>query len=73
MSLIQISFGALTAKSMTASAAAATEETCVSEAEGAAIKATLMPDLANGLGDKCMAHLPANAYLVRNGKALASR
>lgn len=73
MSLIQMSLAVLTAASLTASAAAATKETCVSEAEGAAIMATLMPDLINGLGDKCVAHLPANAYLVQNGKALAAR
>jgi hypothetical protein len=59
--------------SLGASAAAAPKENCISEAEGAAIMAVLMPDLISGLGDKCGAHLPAGAYLLLSGKALAGR
>ena len=73
MSLFKTSVALFTALSLTASAAAATKEECVTEAEGAAIMASLMPDLINGISDKCVAHLPANAYLVQNGKALAAR
>lgn len=73
MRLFKTSVALFTAVSLTASAAAATQENCVSEAEGAAIMAALMPDLIKGLGDKCGAHLPANAYLVQNGKALSAR
>lgn len=63
----------LAAASLTASAAAATKESCVSEAEGAAIMASIMPDLIAGLGEKCLAHLPADSYLALNGKVLAAR
>ena len=73
MSLFQTSIALLAAGSLTASAAAATAENCVTEAEGAAIMASLMPDLISGLSDKCAAHLPANSYLAQNGKALADR
>lgn len=73
MSLFRISVALLATVSLAASAAAAPKEECVTEAEGAAIMAALMPDLINGLGDKCAAHLPANSYLVQNGKVLAAR
>ena len=63
----------LAAASLTASAAAAAPKECVTEAEGAAIMASIMPDLINGLGEKCAAHLPANAYLAQHAKALAER
>ena len=73
MSRLQMFLAVFGALSLTTSATAAATETCVSEAEGAAIMAVLMPDLIQGLGDKCVAHLPADAYLVQNGKALAAR
>jgi hypothetical protein len=73
MSLFKFSAALLATMSMTASAAAATRQNCVTEAEGAAIMAAMMPDLIDGLRDKCGAHLPANAYLMENGQALAAR
>jgi hypothetical protein len=73
MSLLKSSVGLFAAASLAASAAAVPKENCVSEAEGAAIMAALMPDLITGLGDKCGAHLPTSAYLIQNGKALAAR
>ncbi len=73
MRLFKTIVALFTAVSVSASAAAAAKKDCVTEAEGAAIMAALMPDLITGLGDKCAAHLPSNAYLVQNGKALAER
>lgn len=72
MSMLRTSIALLAVVSMSSSAIAA-EKDCVTEAEGSAIMASLMPDLINGLSDKCEAHLPANAYLVRNAKALSDR
>ena len=73
MGLFKISVALLATLSLTAPAVAAAKEDCVTEAEGAAIMAAMMPDLITGLGNKCAAHLPANSYLVQNGKALADR
>ena len=73
MTLFRTCAAILSAASLSASAVAAAPKECVSEAEGAAIMASLMPDLIKGLGDKCAPHLPANAYLVQNGKALSDR
>lgn len=72
MSLFRCSVALVSAMSLTASAAAAGDN-CVSEAEGAAIMAAMMPDLINGLGKKCGAHLPNSAYLVQKGAALSAR
>ena len=73
MSLLRTSTAILAATSVLTSASAATSEPCVTETEGAAIMASMMPDLINGLGEKCLAHLPANSFLVQNGKTLAAR
>ena len=73
MGLIKTSAALALAVSMTASATAATKSNCVTEAESAAIFASLMPDMIDGLRDKCAAHLPANAFLVVNGNLLVDR
>lgn len=73
MGLIKSSAALLLAMSLTVPAMAADKTECVTEAESAAIFASLMPDLIDGLRDKCAAHLPANAFLVQNGNALIAR
>ena len=73
MKLIKTSVTATIALAMASSAVAAQNPSCVTEAEGAAIMAAMMPDLIKGLRDKCGAHLPANAFLVQNGNDLAAR
>lgn len=56
-----------------ASATAAQTEACLSEAEGTAVFAAMLPDLIDGLRDKCAAHLPPDAYIVKNGDAMIAR
>ena len=73
MRVYKPAIGLLASMSVAASAATQTEEACVSESEAAAIFAVIMPDMINGLRDKCAAHLPANSYLVANADALVSR
>lgn len=64
--------GALASLSLASSAAAAPGN-CVTETEAAAIFAAMLPDMIDGLRDKCAAHLPANAYLVSSADALVAR
>jgi len=69
----RLSIAAITALSLGSSALAADAENCVTEAEAAAIFAAVMPDMIDGLRDKCAANLPAEAYLLRNADALVAR
>lgn len=64
MSLLKSSAALILAVSMASPAIAATPATCVTEAESAAIFASIMPDMIDGLRDKCAVHLPPNAYLI---------
>ena len=73
MGLIKSTCALVLAISLAAPAVAAEKSECVTEAESAAIFASLMPDLIGGLRDKCAAHLPANAYLRQNGDSLIAR
>ena len=65
--------GVVAAISLGSSGTAAATENCLSEAEGTAVFASMLPDLIDGLRDKCTAHLPANAYLIANGDAMIAR
>lgn len=73
MRLVKSSATLLIAMSMTSSAIAATQAQCVTEAEGSAIFAAMLPELIDGLRDKCSAHLSADAYLPKNADALIAR
>ena len=59
--------------SLAATSTTVTTEECLTEAEGTAVFAAMLPDLIDGLRDKCAAHLPANSYLTSNGDALVAR
>ena len=50
----------------------ATEE-CLTEAEGTAVFASMLPDLIDGLRDKCAAHLPTDSFLAQNADTLVAR
>ncbi len=63
---------ALATATATASAAASTGE-CLSEAEAASVMAAVLPDLIDGLRDKCATHLPANAFLATSADAMIGR
>jgi hypothetical protein len=71
--MFKLPIAVVTAVSLGTSAMAATPENCVSEAEATAVFAAVMPDIIDGLRDKCAAHLPANAYIVRNADDLVAR
>lgn len=64
MSMFKSASALVLALSLGTSATAATTENCLSEIEGAAVFAAMLPDLIDGLRDKCAAHLPASAFLV---------
>ncbi|MCL6697504.1 hypothetical protein LZ496_01715 [Sphingomonas sp. NSE70-1] len=55
------------------SASAAASKDCLSEVEGAAVMAAVLPDLIDGLRDKCAAHLPAKAFLTSNADAMVGK
>ena len=73
MRLLNSSIAIIAAISMASSATAATQEQCVTEDESAAIFAAMLPDLIDGLRDKCGAHLRANSYLPGNADVLIAR
>lgn len=73
MSLVNSCAATLLAVTLAAPGLGADRSECVTESESAAIFASLMPDLIDGLRDKCAAHLPANSYLTQNGDALIAR
>ena len=47
--------------------------TCVSRAEANALFANTLPDITEGLRDKCASTLPANAFLATQGSSLVAR
>ncbi len=55
------------------SSAAAAPPRCVTRAEAADLGLFLMPVLIDGIAAKCRTALPADAFLVRDGRALAQR
>lgn len=55
------------------SAAAAAPPACVTRAEAADLGLFLMPVLIDGVSAKCRTTLPADAFLVRDGRALSQR
>ena len=61
------------ALSLGSTGAAQANRNCLSEEEGTAVFAAMLPDLIDGLRDKCAAHLPANSYLASNADALIAR
>src|SRR5690349_3641438 len=61
------------ALSMGSAAIAQADGKCLSQAEGTALFAAMLPDLIDGLRDKCAAHLPASSYLVSNADTLVAR
>jgi len=71
--MFKLPIAILAATSLATSAMAATSENCVSEAEATAVFAAIMPDIIDGLRDKCAPHLPADSYIVRNADALVAR
>lgn len=70
MKLVKSSVAVVLALSITTPAIAARKTECVTEADNAAVFGSMMPDLIEGLRDKCAAHLPADAFLVASGNAL---
>ena len=46
---------------------------CLSQEEGTAVFASMLPDLIDGVRDKCAAHLPADSYLASNADSLIAR
>lgn len=73
MRTYKLAIGLLSSMSFTSSAVAQTNEPCISEAEASAIFASVMPDMIDGLRDKCATHLPVNSFLASNADALVSR
>lgn len=71
--MLKFTFGLAMASALATASTAATTEACLSEAEGTAVFAAMLPDLIDGLRDKCVAHLPADAYLVKNGDVMIAR
>lgn len=71
--MFKSSIGMACALSFASAAGAATTEQCLSEAEGTAVFAAMLPDMIDGLRGKCAAHLPADAYIVKNGEAMVAR
>lgn len=65
--------GMALALSLTTATSAAPTGECLSEAEGTAVFAAMLPDMIGGLRDKCAAQLPADAYIVTNGEAMVAR
>ena len=59
--------------SLAATSTTVTTELCLTEVEGTAVFAAMLPDLIDGLRDKCASQLPANSYLAVNGDALVAR
>jgi hypothetical protein len=53
--------------------AAAAEQACLSAMEGQALLTSFLPDLIRGAADTCRTALPADAFLIRSGPALADR
>jgi len=53
--------------------AAAVEQSCVTPAEGQALITSFLPDLIRTATNTCRTSLPADAFLVRSGSALADR
>ena len=53
--------------------AAAVEQSCFTPAEGQALITSFLPDLIRTASDSCRTSLPADAFLVRSGPALAER
>jgi hypothetical protein len=70
---LKLPIAALAAFSLSTSAFAIEAKNCVTETEAAAIFAAVMPDMIDGLRDKCATNLPADAYLVRNADTLVAR
>lgn len=56
-----------------AHAAQNTETACMTEAEVEAVLLMVMPDIVREIGRTCKPVLPANAYLLVQGEALAGR
>lgn len=73
MSMIKSASALVLALSLGTSATATTAQNCLSEAEGTAVFAAMLPDLIDGLRDRCAAHLPANAFLATNADALIAQ
>lgn len=71
--MLKNTVAALASLSLASAATAATPKNCVTEAEAAAIFASMLPDMIDGLRDKCAAHLPNTAYLVGNADSLVAR
>ena len=56
-----------------AQAAQTTEAACMTEAEVEAILLLVLPDIVRGITETCKPALPANAYLLTKGEALAAK
>ena len=65
--------GLILTMSLAAASTAAATKDCLSEAEGTAVFAAVLPDLIDGLRDKCAAHLPVDAFLVTTADTLIGR
>lgn len=53
--------------------AATVEQACLTPMEGRALITSFLPDLIRGAADTCRTALPADAFLIRSGPALADR
>jgi hypothetical protein len=71
--MLKEAIAALASLSLASGASAAAPKNCVTETEAAAIFAAMLPDMIDGLRDKCAAHLPGTAYLVGNADSLVAR
>jgi hypothetical protein len=71
--MLKLPVAILASFSLATNSAAATPENCVTETEAAAIFASMLPDMIDGLRDKCATHLPANSFLAGNADALIAR
>jgi hypothetical protein len=56
-----------------AQAAQNTQAACMTEAEVEAILLLVLPDIVRGIAETCKPVLPANAYLLTKGEALAGK
>lgn len=73
MSTLNQCIAGLLVLSLGSTASAQANQDCLTEVEGTAVFAAMLPDLIDGLRDKCAAHLPGNSFLVSNADALVAR
>jgi hypothetical protein len=71
--MLRLGFAGMMALSLASASTAASTKECLSEAEGSAVFAAMLPDLIDGLRDKCGTYLSAGSFLAKNADGLIER